>query len=200
MWKLHRLLRRAWARTSAFWPEREVVSEGLEEAVQLLNNESQQDVQTVKQRSLTWLKQMRRQARSSPWLRQVVAHFCKVTRSDGSYLFHGDEGVELPRTHNDLEQRFGATRHHERRATGRQSAGATWVVVGSVRLAAALASRLKPFTAVDWVPRDLSQWHAIRAQLSRCQPARACGKRFRRNPDKSLAQLEEKMLKLSLRS
>lgn len=194
------MLHRALERTSALWPALEVASGWLEEAVRILNNESQQDVQTVKRRYLALLKQMRRQAGASPWLRQVSEHFCKVTRSYWSNLFHCYEVADLPRTNNDLEQLFGATRHHERRATGRKSAGANLVVVGPVRLPAALASRLKPFSAADLAPRDLSQWQAIRAQLSRCQEARACGKRFRRNPDQYLTQLEEQMLKLSLRS
>jgi len=106
--------------------------------------------------------------------------------------------ADLPRTNNDLEQLFGSIRHHERRATGRKVAGPSLVVREAARLPAALATRLKPFTASDLVPRDLEQWRALRAMLAQRHEPRVWGYRFRRDPDKYLAALEKQALKLSL--
>jgi len=45
--------------------------------------------------------------------------------------------------------KLGAARHLERRATGRKGASPALVVRGSVRVMAAVASRLQPFTEKD---------------------------------------------------
>lgn len=167
--------------------------------MRILDNEPGCSAEVVKSRYQALLEQMHQHAGDSPWLGQVVNHFTKVTRSYWPDLFHCYEIADLPRTNNDLEQLFGSTRYHERRATGRKLAGVNLVVVGPARLPAALATRIKPFSAVDLVPRDLAKWQAMRAELARCHESRVWGVRFRRNPGKYLAQLEEKALKLSLR-
>jgi hypothetical protein len=194
------VLHRALEKTAALWPELEGASGWLKTAVDILNNADELDSQTVKNRYQALLEQMLNQAQSSVWLAQVVKHFSKVTRSYWPDLFHCYDVVDLPRTNNDLEQLFGATRYHERRATGRKSAGANLVVRGPARLPAALATRLKPFRAADLVPRDLEQWRAMRARLAQCHESRVWGCRFRRDPDKYLGKLEKQALKLSLRS
>ncbi len=172
----------------------------LKKAVQILNHADQLNASAVKARYRALLKQMFHQARASQWLRQVVKQFIKVTRHYWPDLFHCYDVPELPRTNNDLEQLFGSTRYHERRATGRKVAGPSLVLRGAVRLPAALASRLKPFTAADLVPRDLDRWWEVRTRLAQRHQARLWGRRFRRDPDKYLATLEKQALKLSLRS
>ena len=182
------------------WPELEVASGWLKKAVHILNNDDQLNASAVKARYRALLKQMFKQARSSQWLRQVVKQFTRVTRSYWPDLFHCYDVAELPRTNNDLEQLFGSIRYQQRRATGRKVAGPSLVLRGAVRLPAALATRLKPFTAADLVPRDLDQWEGVRARLAQQHQARLWGRRFRRDPDKYLATLEKQALKLSLRS
>ena len=177
-----------------------MAADWLKKAVRILNHADELAGQQVKARYRVLLAQMRKQAAASPWLEQVAKQFIKVTRSDWPGLFHCDDVVNLPRTHNDLEQRFGATRYHERRATGRKVAGPSLVLRGAVPLPTVLATRLKSFTAADLVPRDLEQWRTVRARLVPCHEARVWGARFRRDPDKYLAALEEQVLKLSLRS
>lgn len=172
----------------------------LKKAVHILNNEDELPGQEVKTRYQALLEEMLGQAKSSPWLNQVVKQFTKVTRSYWPGLFHCYDVADLPRTNNDLEQLFGSTRYHERRATGRKVAGPSLVLRGAVRLPAALATRLKPFTAADLVPRDVDQWQAVRAILAQPHEARVAGYRFRRDPDRYLATLERQALKLSLRS
>jgi hypothetical protein len=60
-------------------------------------------------------------------MREPLRHFVKVTRSFWPGLFHCYDNPALPRTNNDLEQRFGSYRYHERRATGRKTASASTV-------------------------------------------------------------------------
>ena len=79
----------------------------------------------------------------------AVDHFRKVAKSYRPGLFHCYEVADLPRTNNGLEQFFGSSRYHERRATGRKTASPGTVVRGSVRLIAGAATRLAPPTARD---------------------------------------------------
>src|SRR6266568_8992604 len=106
---------------------------------------------------------------------------------------------DLPRTNNDLEQSFGQVRFHERRATGRKGALPGLVVYGAVRVQAALASRVKPFTANELVPHDVHAWRDLRAQVSSCQQSRCKQWHFRKDPSAYLATLEAQLLKGSLR-
>src|SRR5438105_8495298 len=99
---------------------------------------------------------------------QAIAHFLKVTQSYGPHLFFCYQVADLPRTNNDLEQSFGQVRFHERRATGRKGALPGLVVHGAVRVQAALATRVKPFTANELVPHDVHAWRDRRAQVSSC--------------------------------
>ena len=113
----------------------------------------------------------------------ALGHFRKVTRSYWPGLFHCYDVPELPRTNNDLEQLFGAHRHHERRCSGRKVASPGLVVRGSVRLPAAVATRLRgEVKGEDLTPADLDAWRELRAGLERRQELRARGRRFRRDP------------------
>ena len=122
-----------------------------------------------------------------------------MTRSYWSGLFHCYDVADLPRTNNDLEQLFGAHRYHERRSSGRKVASPGLVVRGSVRLPAALATRLRgEVRGEDLAPSDLETWRALRAGLERRQAVRAQGRRFRRDPVAYLKELEDALIKAVL--
>jgi len=130
---------------------------------------------------------------------QAIAHFLKVTQSYAPHLFFCYQVPDLPRTNNDLEQSFGQVRFHERRATGRKGALPGLVVHGAGRVQAALATRVKPFTANELVPHDVHAWRDLRAQVSSCQQSRCKQWHFRKDPSAYLATLEAQLLKGSLR-
>ena len=79
---------------------------------------------------------------------------------------------------------------HERRATGRKGASPTLVVRGSSRLLAAVATRLTAYSAADLATANLSDWRQLRAELARRQQTRVQQRRFRRDPQAYLADLE----------
>jgi hypothetical protein len=135
---------------------------------------------------------------SSGGLAAASDHFRKVTRSYWPGLFRCYEVEGLPRTNNDLEQFFGSYRYHERRCSGRKVACPGTVVRGSVRLAAAAATRLRPIDAADLVPSDLKAWRDLRGSLERRQTVRALGRRFRRDPMAYLRSIEDSLINQAL--
>ncbi len=144
---------------------------------------------------------MSRHAERAGNLSGALANFGKVTRSYWSGLFHCYDVEDLPRTDNDLEQLFGAHRYHERRSSGRKVASPGLVVRGSVRLPAALATRLRgEVRGEDLVPTDLDAWRELRAGLERRQEVGAQGRRFRRDPATYLQELEDNLIKGTLPS
>ncbi len=88
----------------------------------------------------------------------------------------------------------------ERRATGRRGAIPGLVVRGPVRVTAALATRLRLFSAEDLIPDNLARWQELRSQISFRQEARCKQFRFRKDPLAYLTHLEEQLSKTSLRS
>jgi hypothetical protein len=129
----------------------------------------------------------------------ALGHFGKVTRSYWPGLFHCYDVPDLPRTDNDLEQLFGSHRYHERRASGRKVASPGLVVRGSVRLPAAVATRLRgEVRGEDLAPADPEAWRELRAGLERRQAIRAQGRRFRRDPAAYLKVLEDSLIKGTL--
>jgi len=146
-------------------------------------------------RFLLILMQMQEQASllDSRW-QQAIAHFLKVTQSYAPHLFFCYQIPDLPPTNNNLEQSFGSVRRSERRATGRRGAVPGLVVHGAVRVQAALATRVKIFTAHDLVPHDPQAWRAIRAEVSSRQESRCKQSRFRKDPSAYLADLEHRLL------
>lgn len=166
--------------------------------VHLLNNEAQLNGATVKRRMQGLLGAMGQHRAAAGTLAPALAHFLKVTRSYWPGLFYCYDVPALPRTNNALEQYFGAHRYHERRATGRQGASPALVLSGSVRLIAAAATRLRPFSAWDLTPSNPMAWHALRHELTARRHQRICRRRFRRNPPSYLAGLEADILKLTL--
>ena len=139
---------------------------------------------------------MARHAARAGDLSGALGNFRKVTRSYGPGLFHCYDVPEVPRTDNDLEQLFGSHRYHERRSSGRKVASPGLVVRGSVRLPAALATRLRgEVGGEDPAPSDLSAWQELRAGLERRREVRAQGRRFRRDPAAYLQGLEDSLIK-----
>lgn len=133
-------------------------------------------------------------------LAPALKRFRKVTRSYWPGLFHCYAVKGLPRTNNDLEQFFGSSRHHERRATGRKTASPALVLRGSVRLVSGAATRVRTRSGSELQPRDPEKWKQLRHQLqARCH-VRRCGLRFRRDPAAYLKKLEDQLNKLALPS
>jgi hypothetical protein len=169
-------------------------------AARILNNAEKLDGPEVERRFQALLDVMARDRETAGALAPAVGRFLKVTRSYRPGLFHCYSVKGLPRTNNDLEQFFGSSRHHERRATGRKSAPSGLVLRGSARLISAAATRLRRRSGAELQPRDLGRWKQLRQQLdSRCHTRRR-GLHFRRDPKKYLAELEEQAGKLVLPS
>jgi hypothetical protein len=167
-------------------------------AAHLLTNEEQHPGVAVKRRLGGLLGAMMRHQVAAGALAPALEHFLKVSRSYWPGLFHCYEVPDLPRTNNDLEQCFGAHRYHERRATGRKGASPALVLRGSVQLIAAMATRLHAFAAWELAPEEVHAWRSLRRKLVICRYRRTLRRRFRRNPDAYLAELEMALLKLSL--
>ena len=127
-----------------------------------------------------------------------VTTFYKVSRSYWPGLFHCYDMLEVPRTNNDLEQYFGAARHHERRATGHKSAPSGLVVRGSVRVVAAVATPLREWRAEELRPASVDRWRKLREKLEARHEARRAARRFRRDPAGYLAKLEDALLHTGL--
>lgn len=127
-----------------------------------------------------------------------IDHFLKVTSSYWSGLFHCYQVKDLPRTNNDLEHLFGQLRHHQRRVTGRKAAPASLVLRGSVRLIAAVTTRIRTFAVKDFATVSRERWQDVRFQLQKHQLKRKKQRRFRRAPNEYLADLESQFLQLAL--
>jgi hypothetical protein len=141
---------------------------------------------------------MMRHRAAAGTLAPALAHFLQVSRSDWPGLLHCDDVPDLPRTNNDLEQCCGAHRYHERRATGRKGASPALVRRGSVQLLAAMATRLRGFATWELAPEEGSDGKSLRPELDTRRQRRILRRRFRRNPDFYLMELEAALLKLTL--
>jgi len=131
---------------------------------------------------------------TAPSLGAAIDHFLTVTESYWPGLFHCYEVPCLPRTNNDLEHYFGTARYHERRATGRKQASATFVIRGAVRVVAAVATQLHPFSAADLRPHDLRAWEEVRQSVQYRHAIHRAQRRFQRDPTAYLAALEDLLL------
>jgi hypothetical protein len=140
----------------------------------------------------------RAEGRGEGELAAGLRHFVKVSGSYEPGLFWCYDVAGLPRTNNALEQLFGSQRYHERRASGRKGASPTLVVRGSVRLVAAVATRLREASGEQLAPRDVGQWQQLRQRLQERRDARRQQRRFRRDPKAYLRALEELALQLPL--
>ena len=192
------ILRRGLDATASLWPEVRVAYGWVHRAAHILNNDTQETGAAVQRRLHGLLGAMgQHQAKAGP-LAPAVEHFLKVSRSYWPGLFHGSNVPDLPRTHNELEQFFGAYRYHERRTTGRQVASPAVVLRGAVRLVACAATRLRPFTSEELAPDTVSAWQELRHALETRRQQRTQRRRFRRDPATYLGQLEAQLLQLSL--
>ncbi|BAI74748.1 transposase (plasmid) [Azospirillum sp. B510] len=189
--RLRDLLRQGLERTAALWPDVRETHRWLHAAAHILGNAADHPATVVQARYdrliATWSTRRGR----AGGLTAAVDHFVKVTASYRPGLFHCYAVPDLPRTNNDLEHLFGCHRHHERRATGRKVASPSLVLRGSVRIVAATATRIAPFTARD-LATDQARWLKLRSTLETRRQARGSRTRFRRDQDTYLAVLEDR--------
>jgi hypothetical protein len=168
------------------------------QAAHILANHEQQTAEEVQVASRRLVEEMTWKRSAAGALQPAIDHFLKVTRSYAPGLFHCYDVPALPRTNNDLEHVFGATRYHERRATGRKAASPALVVRGSVRLVAALVTRQRAVGASELQPRKVAAWRELRKTLDYRHDARRAQRRFRSDPAAYLAALEEQLCKPTL--
>jgi len=176
------------------WPAVRIAFGWIQRAAAILANEKGLDAARVRRRYRDLMAALARQCQSCGGLAEALDHFRKVTRSYWPRLFRCYEVEGLPRTNNDLEQFFGSYRYHERRASGRKVACPGTVVRGSVRLVAAVTTRLRTIEVADLIPADVAAWWDLRKSLERRQATRTLGRRFRRDPQAYLASLEESLI------
>ena len=164
----------------------------------LLANEDQASGKQVQRRVIGLLGAMTRWQAHSGNLAAAIDHFLKVTRSYWSGLFHCYDIPDLPRTNNDLEHLFGQHRYLERRITGRKVASSALVIRGSVRIVAAIVTRLRSFSPEQLAPQSIHDWQTLRTQLAAARHKRTLQRRFRQNPVAYLADLEQRYTQLIL--
>jgi hypothetical protein len=197
--RLLQLVRRGLELTAALWPPIRAAYAFVHRAAHLLADHDRRDTTALRQTYQDLLAEFRDAQASLGPLADAAAHFQKVTASYWPGLFACYDMPDLPRTNNDLEQYFGTARHLERRATGRKGASPALVVRGSVRVVAAVATRLQPrlqtLTPEELRPRDVAAWMALRQRLEARHATRRAQARFRRDPHRYLATLESELLK-----
>jgi hypothetical protein len=181
--------------TAALWSDVQQGYTWVHRAAHLHTNDEKQAAARVRHAYEDLLTEMEQAPISSETLVTMLSTFRKVTTSYWPGLFHCYDMADLPRTNNELEQYFGSARYHERRATGRKQASPGLVVRGAVRVVASVASRLHPFSGAELCPTDLTRWHALRSELNYRHEARRMQHRFRKSPERYLADLEEKLIK-----
>jgi len=198
--RLRQLLRRGLEETAALWPPVRSAYRWVKQVAHLLKNQAGRPAGDVRRRLRHILSDIRRAAVQTDVeeLRRQLRHFVKVTQSYRPGLFHCYQSQDLPRTNNDLEHLFGSHRYHERRASGRKGASPALVVMGSVRLVAGLATRLRPEEGLQLPTGYVGRWRQTRMALAQRREARRQQRRFRRAPEVYLQQLEHLARKLSL--
>jgi hypothetical protein len=198
--RLRQLLRRGLEETAGLFPAVRAAYKWVKRAARILKNAEQLPAQKVRRR-LTRLLSRIRQAAATAQDASVGAgleHFVKVTESFWPGLFGCYETPDLPRTNNDLEHAFGSHRYHERRSSGRRRATPGWVVTGSARLIAGLATRLRPEEGLVLRDGYVAEWQELRAKREQRRESRRKQRRFRQNPAAYLTQLEQRCLQLTL--
>ena len=194
------LLHRALEATASLWPSLILIFSFIAQAAAILDNPAGQLGEVVRTHYQEFLAQLTAAcaAPTGEGIRGWGSHFLKITESYRAGLFHSYDVAGLPRTNNDQEQFFGSLRHHERRITGRKRAPPSLIVRGAVRVIAAVASRAGPIDPLRLAAVDPVVWREERRQLRRPQRARVLQRKFRRDPDVFLADLEERLVKLVL--
>ena len=183
--------------TQRLWAPLQTAQSWLQRAAEVLANDEGAPGAAVQESYRVLLEELVK-AQGGEAVEVWATHFYKVTRSYWRGLFHCYDVPELPRTNNDLEQYFGAARHHERRATGHKRPTSAVVVRGAVRVVAAVATPLGAWTAQELRPASVATWRTLREKLEARHEARRAARRFRRDPAADLAQLEAHLLHTSL--
>ena len=196
------LLRRGLEETAALWPPVREAFGWVKRVARVLKNEAGLPARKLRRRLVELLSRMRRAAATaaSPSVGSGLRHFAKVSKSYWPGLFRCYESSDLPRTNNDLEHAFGSHRYHERRASGRRRASPGLVVMGSVRVLASVATRLRPEEGLRLPSGYVERWRELRAGLERRRESRRKQRRFRQDPAGYLTELEQRCLQLSLPS
>ena len=192
MQKLKALIDRGLGASAALWPAIVLAFGWVHRAAGILGVEGVGG-RAVRQRLGGLLGAMARHRTRAGALAGAVGHFVKVSRSYWPGLFACYDTPALPRTNNDLEQAFGSHRYHERRATGRKGASPGLVLRGSARLVAGLATRAGAGTAADLAAADGQRWKQLRAEMEQRRQRRVERRRFRRDPDGYLKDLENRL-------
>src|SRR5262245_33564600 len=198
--RLQQLLRRGLEETADLFPAVRESYKWVKRAARILKNEEALPAKLVRRRLVQLLVRIRRAAATTgePSVRAGLKQFLKVTKSYWPGLFRCYESPDVPRTNNDLEHAFGSHRYHERRSSGRRRASPGLVVMGSARVIAGLATRLRPEEGLVLRPDYVEEWQELRADLERRRESRRKQRRFRHDPAAYLAQLERKCLQLTL--
>lgn len=197
--QLRQILKRGLAQTEPLWPAVEEGFKWVYRVARLLANNRRRRGKTVKRQVAEVVAGMKPQAEQCPAdVAKALRHFAKVYASYEPGLFHCYDVEDLPRTNNELEQLFGSHRYHERRASGRKVASPGLVLRGSVRLVAAVATRQRTVSGEELAPRQIEEWRQQRAELDRRRQARVHQRRFRRDPQSYLSNLESVYRQLSL--
>ena len=178
--------------TAALWPAIVLAFGWVHRAAGILGAEGAGG-RAVRQQLGGLLGAMARHRTRAGALAGAVGHFLRVSRSYWPGLFACYDTPELPRTNNDLEQAFGSHRYHERRATGRKGASPGLVLRGAARLVAGLATRAGVGTAADLAAADGDRWKQLRAEMEQRRQRRVERRRFRRDPDGYLKDLENRL-------
>jgi len=184
--------------TAHLWPALAVVYAWVWRAAHILGDKGASSAAQARRQLAGLLGAMTRHRAAAGYLAGAVGHFVRVSRSYWAGLFHCYEVADLPRTNNDLEQFFGSHRYHERRASGRKGASPALVLRGEARLLASAATRLRPPTGEDLADADRGRWAKLRERLEVRRQRRTQRRRFRRNPQAFLQQLEDQLLKSAL--
>jgi hypothetical protein len=198
--RLQQLLRRGLKETAELWPAVRESFKWVKRVARVLKNEAELPAKGVRRRLVQLLGRMRGAATTAvePSVGAGLKHFLKVSKSYWPGLFRCYELADLPRTNNDLEHTFGSHRYHERRASGRRRASPGLVVMGSVRVVASLATRLRPEVGLQLPAGYVEKWRELRAGLERRRESRRKQRRFRHDPAGYLTELEQRCLQLSL--
>jgi hypothetical protein len=198
--RLRQLLRRGLEETAALFPPVREAYKWVKRVARILKNQEQLAAPKVRRRLVQLLVRMRQAAATAdePSVQKGLRHFLKVTKSYWPGLFACYESSDLPRTNNDLEHAFGSHRDHERRASGRRRASPGLVVMGSARVIASLATRLRPEEGLVLRPGYVPRWQELRAELEARRESRRKQRRFRHDPASYLRELEQQCLQLLL--
>lgn len=187
-------MQRGLKETEALWPALKQAYAWRHQAAHSLANPEGQ-AETVLKEEYEQLLATRREHQKQ-WGDRAASstHFCKVTASYWDGWVACDQGKEVPRTNNGLEQYFGTARHTARRVTGRKRASPALLVRAAVRVVAAGASRRLTVSVAQWQLAEKKAWRTLRQQLESRHEARRMQLRFRRDPDAYLAALEPCLL------